>query len=202
MRRPILQPQQSDTFRSYFEMSFEPEDILAEFSYSLQRAYLNLEKSTAQLDRLTNLKSRIEESLPYISLTTEAARRELLIAPILLDLVHYTHVQLRIEYPLTVTEQLKGSLDYYLHSDRKLLVVDAKNADLSRGFTQLAMELVALDQWSDSDEQILHGVVSTGDIWQFGLLHREQKQITQDLNLYRVPADLEELLRILIAILK
>lgn len=87
MTIPILQPNQSYTFRSYFE-SFEPEDILAEFGYSLQRSYLNLQKSTAELDRLINLKSRIEESLPYISLTSEAARRELLIAPILLDLVH------------------------------------------------------------------------------------------------------------------
>lgn len=139
--------------------------------------------------------------MPYISLTSEAARRELLIAPILLDLVHYTHAQLRIEYPLSVTAQLKGSLDYYLHSDHQLLVVEAKNADLSRGFTQLAVELIALDGWSDSDETTFHGTVSTGDIWQFGILHRQQKQITQDLNLYRVPADLEELLRILIAIL-
>lgn len=198
---PILHPDRSYTFRSYFEMSFEPEDILAEFGYSFKRASLNLEQSTVKLERLTNLRNRIEESLPYISLTSEAARRELLIAPILLDLVQYTHAQLRIEYPLTVTNQLKGSLDYYLYSARRLLIVEAKNADLSRGFTQLAVELIALDQWSDSNELTVQGAVSTGDIWQFGLLHREYKQITQCLNLYRVPADLEELLRILIAIL-
>ncbi|OCQ96023.1 hypothetical protein BCD64_11725 [Nostoc sp. MBR 210] len=198
---PILQPNQSYTFRSYFEMSFEPEDILAEFGYSLKRSTLNLPKSNAELDRLINLKSRIEESLPYISLTSEAARRELLIAPILLDVIHYTRAQLRIEYPLTVTEQLKGSLDYYLHTDLKLLVVEAKNADLARGFTQLAVELIALDRWTDSQEVYLQGAVSTGDIWKFGGLNRENKQITQDLNLYRVPADIEELIRILVAIL-
>lgn len=198
---PILQPNQSYTFRSYFEMIFEPEDILAEFGYSLKRAALNLQKSGGKLDRLANLKARIEESLPYISLTSEAARRELLIAPILLDIVYYTHAQLRIEYPLNVTEQLKGSLDYYLQADHKLLVVEAKNADLARGFTQLAVELIAIDAWTDSQEAILKGAVSTGDIWQFGLLNREDKQITQDLNLYRVPADIEHIVRILVAIL-
>ncbi len=198
-KTPILQPGQSYTFRSYFEMPFEPDDILAEFGYSLKRSLLNLPQSTTQLDRLTSLKSRIEESLPYISLTSEAARRELLIAPILLDVIHYTRAQLRIEYPLTVTNQLKGSLDYYLYADHKLLVVEAKNADLARGFTQLAVELIALNEWSDSDTPILQGAVSTGDVWQFGLLNREDRQITQDLNLYRVPADLEELLRILVA---
>jgi hypothetical protein len=101
-----------------------------------------------------------------------------------------------------VTEQLKGSLDYYLYSVGKLLVIEAKNADLARGFTQLAVELIALDQWTDSNEPILQGAVSTGDIWQFSILHRSQKQIEQRLTLYRVPDDLEILVRILIKILE
>lgn len=183
-------------------MVYEPEDILAEFGYGLRRSPLSLPQSTTDLDRLDNLKTRIEESLPYISLTSEAARRELLIAPILLDVVHYTHAQLRIEYPLTVTEQLKGSLDYYLYSVGKLLVIEAKNADLAKGFTQLAVELIALDKWTDNAQPILQGAVSTGDIWQFGILHREQKQIQQGLTLYRVPDDLESLIRILVKILE
>ncbi len=198
----ILQPGQSYTFRQYFEMSYEPEDILAEFGYTLKRQILSLPQSNLDLDRLENLKSRIEESLPYISLTSEAARRELLIAPLLLDVVHYTRAQLRIEYPLIVTEQLKGSLDYYLYSIGKLLVIEAKNADLAKGFTQLAVELIALDKWTDSEQPILQGAVSTGDIWQFGVLHREQKQIQQGLTLYRVPDDLESLVRILVNILQ
>jgi hypothetical protein len=203
MTKPaILQPGQSYTFRQYFEMAYEPEDILAEFGYTLQRSRLSLPQSTIDLDRLDNLKNRIQESLPYISLTSEAARRELLIAPLLLDVVHYTRAQLRIEYPLTVTEQLKGSLDYYLYSVGKLLVIEAKNADLAKGFTQLAVELIALDKWTDTEQPILQGAVSTGDIWQFGILHRAQKQIQQGLTLYRVPDDLESLLRILVKILE
>ncbi|NHC36887.1 hypothetical protein [Scytonema millei] len=199
---PILQPGESYSFKQYFEMNYDPDDILAEFGYTLERSLLALPQSTADLDRLDNLKSRIEESLPYISLTSEAARRELLIAPLLLDLVHYTRAQLRIEYPIIVTEQLKGSLDYYLYSVGKLLVVQAKNADLTRGFTQLAVELIALDKWIDSDRTTVEGAVSTGDIWQFGILHREQKQIQQGLTLYRVPDDLDSLVRILVKILE
>jgi hypothetical protein len=52
----------------------------------------------------------------------------------------------------------------------------------------LTVELIALEAWTESQQPSLHGAVSTGDIWQFGVLHRENKQITQDLNLYRVPA--------------
>jgi len=197
----VLQPGASYPFRSYYEMPYEPEDILAVFGYTLRRTAVNLPQSAAPLARLAHLKARIEESLPYISLTSEAARRELLIAPVLLDVVYYTHAQLRIEYPLTVTEQLKGSLDYYLYTDRTLLVIEAKHADLSRGFTQLAVELIALDQWCDNTQPVLHGAVSTGDIWQFGLLQRDAKLVTQDVHLYRVPADVEYVLRILVAML-
>lgn len=63
----------------------------------------------------------------------------------------------------------------------KLLVIEAKNADLAKGFTQLAVELIALDKWTDNEQPILQGAVSTGDIWQFGILHRAQKQIQQGL---------------------
>jgi hypothetical protein len=48
----------------------------------------------------------------------------------------------------------------------------------------------------------LFGAVSVGNIWQFGILHRQTKQVLQDINLFRVPADLEDLLRVLVAILE
>lgn len=200
-RVSILEPGKSYTFRNYFEMTYEPDDILAEFGFSLQRSTLTLPQSDAELDRLADLKTSIQRRLPYVSLTSEAARREILIAPVVLALLDYTQAQLRIEYSINVSEYLKGSLDYYLHTQHNLLIIEAKNADLSRGFTQLAVELIALDQWTDSKEPLLYGAVSTGDVWQFGILHRNQQRVEQDLNLYRVPADLEELFRILVAIL-
>jgi hypothetical protein len=197
----ILEPGKSYTFRHYFEMTYEPDDILAEFGFSLQRSSLDLPKSNTNLDQLTELKNSIQRRLPYVSLTSEAARREILIAPILLALIDYTQAQLRIEYSINVSEQLKGSLDYYLHTQHNLLIIEAKNADLARGFTQLAVELIALDQWTTSNESWLYGAVSTGDVWQFGLLNRAQKQVQQDLNLFRVPADLKDLFSSLVAIL-
>ncbi|MBD1214734.1 MAG: hypothetical protein H9534_18825, partial [Dolichospermum circinale Clear-D4] len=47
----------------------------------------------------------------------------------------------------------------------------------------------------------LYGAVTTGDIWQFGSFQRENKLITQDLMLYRVPTDLEILMQILVGTL-
>jgi hypothetical protein len=88
-----------------------------------------------------------------------------------------------------------------LQTDLNLLVIEAKQSDLTRGFSQLAAELIALDQWVDSNAPELIGAVTTGNIWQFGLLRRSQRQIVQGLNRYRVPEDLESVLRILLGCL-
>jgi hypothetical protein len=201
-RTAIIQLDQSYTFADYFKLNFAPQDILSYFNVSLQRCSLKLPHYDGPLDRLIELKARIEESLPRLSLTSEMARREFLIAPVLTDLLHYTQATLNVEYPVAVSNQLKGSLDYLLQNHQTFLVIEAKNEDLERGFVQLAVELIALDQWIESDQIILQGAISTGNIWQFGQFDRQSRTITQDLDLYRVPADLDDLLRILISILE
>jgi hypothetical protein len=201
-RIAIIQPEQSYTFSDYFKLNFAPQDILAYFGVSLQRRSLQLPQYAGTLDRLTELKSRIEESLPRISLTSEMARREFLIAPVLTDILHYTQATLNVEYLVNVSNQLKGYLDYLLQNQQTFLVIEAKNEDLERGFVQLSIELIALDQWIESDQPILYGAISTGNIWQFGKFDRRTRAITQDLDLYRVPADLNDLLRILVNILE
>lgn len=120
---------------------------------------------------------------------------------------------MRIEYYLDVTNQLKGTLDYYLQNQDNFLLVEAvfdahlleqvriENENLQRGFTQLATQLIALDQWLDPKNEALYGAVSIGNVWQFGILQRQHKQIVQDLNLFRVPTDLDDLLQVLVAIL-
>lgn len=198
LRSAIIQADQSYSFPDYFNLNFAPQDILAYFGVTLQRRSLKLPQYDGELDRLAELKGRIEESLPRLSLTSEMARREFLIAPVLTDVLHYTDAQLNVEYPVAVSHQLKGSLDYLLQNDQTFLVIEAKNEDLERGFVQLAIELIALDQWIESDQLVLQGAISTGNVWQFGQFDRQSRQVTQDLDLYRVPADVEELLRVLI----
>ncbi|MBE9136760.1 hypothetical protein IQ254_06005 [Nodosilinea sp. LEGE 07088] len=202
LKAAIIQPDQSYTFADYFKLNFAPQDILAHFGVSLQRQSLTLPRYAGPLNRLSDLKMRIEESLPRLSLTSEMARREFLIAPVLTDVLHYTAATLNVEYPVAVSNQLKGSLDYLLQNGTTFLVVEAKNEDLERGFVQLAIALIALEQWIESDQSILQGAISTGNIWQFGQFDRHSRQVTQDLDLYRVPADLEDLLRVLVNILE
>ncbi|WGV28644.1 hypothetical protein [Halotia branconii] len=200
-RPPILKPSETYTFHKYFDLRFAPADILRELGVSLTKTSLSLPVSNHQIPRLSNLKERLEEAIIRVSLTSEAARREVLIAPILLEVAHITEATINIEYPIEVNQFLRGDLDYYLQSQRQILVVEAKQADLTRGFTQLAVELIAIDSWIEADEPILYGAVTTGDIWQFGSFQRVSRLITQDLMLYRVPTDLQELMQILVGIL-
>lgn len=198
-KRKILQEDQSYTFRSYFEMPYEPDEILAEFGYSLIRDRLVLPQTTHTLEKLPDLRQRIDAILPYVSLTSETARREILVAPILMEVVAYCQCQLRIEYPLNVNNWLKGNLDYLLRAANSLLVIEAKNDDLTRGFTQLAVELIALAEVEEQD--LIYGAVTIGNAWNFGKLDVKQKQIIQDIPLYSIPNDLEVLMKILVGIM-
>ena len=71
---------------------------------------------------------------------------------------------------------LKGSLDYFIYSPNPLVVIEAKQSDLSRGFTLLAVELIALDQWIESPVSVLYGAVTTGEDWRLGIFYRQEKR--------------------------
>ena len=198
-RQPLLDPNRSYTFSNYFDLGFTVDDLVAELGYSFERKFLNLPQYTHKLDRINDLKQRIEEILPYIDLENEATRREMLIAPIIAELIHYSRAKLRLEYAVQINSQLQGKLDYLLRSKTNLIVIEAKQADINRGFTQLATEMIALDQWTDYPQTEILGAVTTGNVWQFGILDRQSKSICQGINLYRVTEELEIIVRIILA---
>ncbi|NES81752.1 MAG: hypothetical protein F6K10_10295 [Moorea sp. SIO2B7] len=197
--KPLLEPNRSYTFSNYFELEFTVDDLLAEFGYSFERKFLTLPQYSDNLDQINDLKQRIEEILPYLDLDNEATRMEMLIAPIITDLIHYSHAKLKIEYSIKINNRLQGKLDYLLRSTSNLIVIEAKQADINRGFTQLATEMIALDQWTDSPQAEILGAVTTGNVWQFGILERQSKSICEGINLYRVTEELEIIIRILLA---
>lgn len=100
-----------------------------------------------------------------------------------------------------MNEQLQGYLDYFIESERSLIVIEAKRDDLTRGFTQLAVELIALAMLEESPE-VLYGVVTIGEVWIFGKLECSMRRIIRDIGLYTLPDNLETLTRILVGILE
>ncbi|MBI1240812.1 hypothetical protein [Umezakia ovalisporum] len=51
----------------------------------------------------------------------------------------------------------------------------------------------------DSPQTEILGAVTTGNVWQFGVLDRQGKSICEGINLYRVTEQLEIIIRILLA---
>ncbi len=58
---------------------------------------------------------------------------------------------------------------------------------------------MAISEVEEGD--IFYGCVTIGDAWRFGRLEKTNKLILQDIPLYRIPDDLEDLMRILVGIL-
>ncbi|HBL11299.1 MAG TPA: hypothetical protein DD379_07810 [Cyanobacteria bacterium UBA11162] len=197
-RARILDPSESYTFSKYAELAYDSADILAEFGVTLNNTSLQLPQQLP-IDPQP-LRIELQENLTLVDPVSETARREALIFPILKTICKFIQVPLKIEYPVRVSNWLKGSFDYFIPAQQKLLVIEEKNADLARGFTQLAVELIALDQWTDSKVPMLYGTVTTGDTWKFGIFERQEKIVHKDINTYAVPSDLDLVLSALFGI--
>lgn len=200
MNTPIIRKDRSYSFSDYFDLSNSTEDVVGEFGFQFELTKLALPRLPLS-HPLTQLRAMFYKKLPHISLTSETAKREVMIAPVLLELLDYLELKIDIEYPVYVNEQLKGNLDYLVRSPQEFIVVEAKKADMEKGFTQLAVELIALDQRNDQPADLLYGAITVGDLWRFGVLSRSQKKITKDIDSFRVPSDLEELFQVLLGIL-
>jgi hypothetical protein len=201
-RMPLVLPDSVRGFHDYFKLTAIPRQLTEAFGYGFVVDHLVLPGSTEELPWLASLQERLDYSLRHFGFGTETARREFVIAPILSEAARHVQAEIFSEFPLQVSQQLKGTLDYLMQSEQNLIVIEAKQADTARGFSQLCAELIAVDQWMDSDAKILYGAVSIGDMWRFGCLNRVEKQIVQDVNGFLVPAETERLVRVLIAILR
>ena len=194
----ILDPAASYSFSQYATLPFDTADILAEFGVAFQSTSLQLPEQHP-LDP-TPLTQELAENLALVDPTSEIARRESLIFPVLKTVCKFIQSPLKIEYSIRVSDRLKGNVDYFIPTPQNLVIIEAKNADLGKGFTQLAVELIALDQWIDTPVDCLYGAVTTGDTWKFGRFDRPQKLIQKDINTYGVPNDLAKVLAILFGI--
>lgn len=111
---------------------------------------MQLPRSQHPLEGIKELQQQIETTLPYVRLSSEQAKREILIAPVISRVAVLCKQILRIEYPLKINDWLQGNLDYLLQGKRSLVVVEAKRDDVTRGFTQLAVEMIALAMLEDT----------------------------------------------------
>ncbi len=203
MKKSIFKEGKKYTFSDYFYLPNPIEEIVAELGYSYSLEVLQLPTSTScDVESVNNLKRTYYNVLPKISLNSETAKREFLIAPVLFELAKATDSKINVEYPIDVSELLSGYLDYLIRYKQELIVIEAKKGDIDKGFNQLAAELIALDQYEEEGDSMLYGVVTIGEMWVFSMLDRKNKKITRDMHNYTIPEDVEDIFRILVGIIE
>ena len=203
MRKSIFKAGRRYTFSDYFEMSHPTEEILSEFGYAFNLARLTLPQS-AEIDQkaVNELQAAYYALVPKVSLNSEAAKRELLVAPVLHSVVRNLDAKLQVEYPLDLDDKLSGSIDYLLRARQELIVIEAKKGDLEKGFSQLAVEMIAVAQYEATDAPpFVYGAITIGEVWRFAVLDTAAQSLTKDVHTYRFPEDLAEIYAILNGIL-
>lgn len=127
--------------------------------------------------------AQLDELVPLaLAVSSEKARSELIIAPVLLELWRMTGQRIGffsgILFDVDKTQGLDGFCDYILtRTPRQLFVeapevmlVEAKNEDMKRGYGQCLAEMLAAQRFNAADEQgddTVYGAVTTGERWKF-----------------------------------
>ena len=177
--------------------------IASGLGYSFSHAVINLPQSKDyQVDEIKKLQDTFYTILPRITLNSEIAKRDFLIAPILVEIVRNTESKINVKYAIEIDSRLSGSLDYLIRLKQELIVIEAKKGDLDSGFNQLSAELIVLDQYEENKvSNRLYGAITIGDVWRFGILERKEQHIIKDINSFTIPGDLEKVFSILLGIL-
>ncbi len=188
------------SFSDFYNNLYGYEQWLLELGYTLQPGNLELPQSEVDVgaEQIATTISRLRLVIPTLN---EAARRVVYIDPILTAISTAIQSTLYIEYPVS-TNALQGTVDYLLQKSDSLVVVEAKGADIERGFAQLTAELVAVAEVFNKDQPTVHGAITTGDLWYFARLHRGEKKIYRDLEPYVLPSQTRRVLGALIAMIE
>ncbi|MCI5223352.1 MAG: hypothetical protein D3924_11930 [Candidatus Electrothrix sp. AR4] len=193
------------TFSDYFELGNPTEEIINALGYSFSTQPLDLpRKNDINTDLVEQLSTTYYAILPKISVNSETAKREVMIAPVLHAVIQHINARLNIEYPISVNDKLSGTVDYLFRSSQELIVIEAKKGDLDRGFNQLAAEMIALDLYEEeqANPAKVYGAITIGEVWRFAVLERKEKQLIKDIHTFRFPEDLTDIFSILIGILE
>ncbi|NEO55243.1 MAG: hypothetical protein F6K54_20490 [Okeania sp. SIO3B5] len=143
---------------------------------------------------------------------SEASRSEIIISPLLREVYkkYYQKYSFWIRKSISYDEILSGTPDYIFSRRSELgktvlekpivIVVEAKKNDFEHGWGQCLAELFASQKINDNFLRAVYGIVSDGNLWQFGKLVadnfiKDSGNFTID-NLPRVYGALENLVQL------
>jgi hypothetical protein len=134
-----------------------------------------------------------------ISVNTEKARSELIIAPVLVEIRKIFNKKISffsgVELNIDKERDLTGFCDFIISRSPEQLflstpvitVVEAKNENIMSGMGQCAAEMIAAKLYNEQEGTMLskiYGVVTSGNIWKF--LKLEDNKIYIDLDDYPI----------------
>ncbi len=127
--------------------------------------------------------ARLDIMVPLaLTTSTEKARSEFIIAPVLLELWLLKNREIGllsgVEFNIDRAQGLEGVCDYIITRFPEqlfikapvLMVVEAKNEDMKKGYAQCGAELIAAQQFNEREgttTERLYGVVTIGELWRF-----------------------------------
>lgn len=165
---------------SYSDFSLE--DIKERFKLHLNEQE-DLFDSIPPVEISALLRDTLAESVPLaLAISTEKARSELIIAPVLLEVRrqvdHPISLFSGVDFTVDAEQGLRGVCDYLLSRSPEQLtieapvvtVVEAKNENIKAGIGQCLAEMVAVQLFNRLKGQELpavYGAVTTGNNWKF-----------------------------------
>lgn len=165
---------------SYSDFSID--DVKARFNLRLEEGQ-DLFAAVPAVEISPLLRDTLAENVPLaLAISTEKARSELIIAPVLLEARR--QVQRRVslfsgvDFPVDPEQGLKGVCDFLLSLSAEQLtieapvvaVVEAKNENMKAGIGQCLAQMVAAQLFNERRGRrmaAVYGIVTTGNNWKF-----------------------------------
>lgn len=139
------------------------------------------------------LQTILEENLPLaIAISTEKARSELLIMPILLEVRRQLNQTISLfsgtEFNVDPSQGLNGYCDFILTlsplqltiNSPIITIIEAKNENIKSGLAQCASSMIAAQLFNQQENNFiptLYGTVTTGTDWKFLTLEENRLKI-------------------------
>jgi hypothetical protein len=175
--------------------NFTLKDIKSVLSLSINER-VSLFSEVAEHSVSDHLLETLKENVPLaLAISTEKARSELIIAPVLVELRKLLNYKISlfsgIELDIDSQKGLNGICDFVIsRSDEQLFlsspiitIVEAKNENIKGGLAQCIAEMYAAMLFNEKEGNatpIIYGAVTTGSTWKFIELHNAMVFIDVD----------------------
>ncbi len=145
-------------------------------------------------------KAQLNITVPLaLTTSTEKARSEFIIAPVLLEVWLLNNRQIGllsgVEFTIDEAQGLNGICDYIITRFPEqlfikgpvLVVVEAKNEDMKKGYAQCIAEMIAAERFNEREGttvERIYGVVTIGELWRF--MELEDAKVRLDARSYHI----------------